>query len=285
MNTSTSLQALAALAVGSALLVSATPADAARAASVRSAPAQVTRAPAPTSVPRSNARSLFGGLGKIASAAVNEVKTVGGDIVTGKVQNIPGDVLKTGSKVAGAVVQTGVNIFTLPPPALPSAPPAATQASASAAPTVFKHTGQPKPVTGATSTPSTSTTSGATPSTSTTSSATPSTTTSAPSNGMRPGNYQMRPQYSGRPGYGTYAPAMYQGPAYAAPAPAYQAPAYVAPAYAAPAPAQPYAPAPAQTSCLRQAQAPDGQVVTFNVCTNQAVVGPQVQAQPQTQTQ
>jgi hypothetical protein len=320
MNTSTSLQALAALAVGSALLASATPADAARGGGFRSAPAQVTRAPAPTSVSRSNARSLIGDLGKIGSAAVNEVKTVGGDIVTGKVQNIPGDVLKTGSKVAGAVVKAGVNVFTLPPPTLPSLPPAPTQASAPPAPTVFKHTGQPKPATDATApstastTPSASTTAstvlpgttsgganGATikltptpASTSTTSS--PTTSTATPSStmvstgmmghpgGMQPSNYPTRPQYAGRPGYG-YAPAL----AYMAPAPAYVAPAYVAPApaYAAPAPA--YA-APAQTypvqpSCLRQAQAPDGQVVTFNVCTNQVVVGPQVQAQPQTQTQ
>src|ERR1700733_2194434 len=104
MNTSTSLQALAALAVGSALLASATPADAAR-GGFRSAPVQVTRAPAPTFAPRSNARSLIGDLGKIGSAAVNEVKTVGGDIAAGKVQNIPGEVLKTGSKVAGAVVK------------------------------------------------------------------------------------------------------------------------------------------------------------------------------------
>jgi hypothetical protein len=84
------------------------------------------------------------------------------------------------------------------------------------------------------------------------------------------GNYPTRPQYAGHPGYG-YAPAL----AYMAPAPAYVAPAYAAPA-------QTY---PVQPSCLRQAQAPDGQVVTFNVCTNQVVVGPQVQAQPQTQTQ
>jgi hypothetical protein len=320
MNTSTSLQALAALAVGSALLASATPADAARGGGFRSAPAQVTRAPAPTSVPRSNARSLIGDLGKIGSAAVNEVKTVGGDIVAGKVQNIPGDVLKTGSKVAGAVVKTGVNIFTLPPPTLPSVPPAPTQASAPPAPTVFKHTGQPKPTTGATApstasttptasttastvlpgttsggangatikltpTPaSTSTTSSPTTSTTTPSSTTPSSTTVSTGTmghpgGMQPSNYPTRPQYAGRPGYG-YAPA----PAYVAPAPAYvaPAPAYVAPAPAYAAPAQTY---PVQPSCLRQAQAPDGQVVTFNVCTNQAVVGPQVQAQPQTQTQ
>jgi hypothetical protein len=309
MNTSTSLTALAALAVGSALLASATPADAARGgfrpAPARSAPVRapvsLNRAPAPTSVPRSNARSLIGDLGKIGSAAVNEVKTVGGDIVAGKVQNIPGDVLKTGSKVAGAVVKTGVNIFTLPPPKLPSAPPAPAQKP-------IKHTGTPVPTTATTSTASTTastvlpgTTGGgangatikltptpaptgtasspttSSPTTSSTTASTGSTMTGHPS-GMRPSNYPMRPQYAGRPGYGTYAPTMSQGPAYAAPA-------YVAPAYVAPAPAQTYAPA--QTSCLRQAMTPDGQVVTFDICTNKAVVGPQaqVQTQPQTQTQ
>src|SRR5690242_7905548 len=106
MNTSTSLQALAVLAVGSALLFSATPADAARGgfrpaparvAPVRApvsfnrAPARMTSGgpmlhhvaptrgvqPAPNSVRRSNARDLFGDLGKVGGAVLKEGKTVG----------------------------------------------------------------------------------------------------------------------------------------------------------------------------------------------------------------
>src|SRR5690349_17588667 len=113
MNTSTSLQALAALAVGSALLISATPADAARggfrSAPVRSAPvraasftrapvraASFSRTPAPTfrfnrptlqrqvapvrgiqpasnSVRRSNARGLFSDVGNAIGGGVKAI--------------------------------------------------------------------------------------------------------------------------------------------------------------------------------------------------------------------
>jgi hypothetical protein len=332
MNTSTSLQALAALAVGSALLASTTPADAARGgfrpAAARPAAAHVSRAPArvasfsraparvasfahapairPHVAPmRSNARSLLGDLGKVGSAVVGEVKKVGGDVVSGKISKIPGDVLKTGSKVAGAVVKTGANIFTLPPPKLPNPPklaekqgsttsdasgfnpakktvPAAVLASQIAAQRpVFVPTQGPVFV------PTTAAKTGTTTSTTTANGNSgqfiqqriAAARQAAAAANLRPANFPVRPQLGGRGGFATSAPMMSPGPAYVAPA--------SQPAPVAPVATQPSAPTPVQPSCLRQAVTQDGQVVTFDVCTNQAVVGPlaQTQTQPQTQTQ
>ena len=86
-------------------------------------------------------------------------------------------------------------------------------------------------------------------------------------------NLPSRQQIGGRGGFATSAPMMSPGPAYVAPTPV------------APVATQPSAPAPVQPSCLRQAVTQDGQVVTFDICTNQAVVGPLAQVKTQTQTQ
>jgi hypothetical protein len=335
MKTSTSLQALAALAIGSALLASPTPADAAR-GGFRSAPVRSAAVPAasfnrvlapaltrvnrptiqphvaqmggvlpgPNSVPRSNARGLFGDLGKIGGAIVNEVKTVGGDVVGGKIQNIPGDVLQTGGKVAGAVVNTGVNIFTLPPPRLPNPPqPVEPQGSQTSDASGFSPAKQSVPaavlasqiaaqrpvfIPTATNAPAPTTThpagsTGAAAQNGTLfnviaqrEAAAPQAATAA---NMRPGSFPTRPQFGGRGGFATFAPTMSPGPAYVAPV--------SQPAPVAPVAMQPSASNPVQPSCLRQAITQDGQVVIFDICRNQAVGGPlaQTQTQPQTQTQ
>ncbi len=300
MNTSTSLQALAVLALGGALLASATPADAARggfrSAPVRSAPvraatfahatvraASFNRAPTPASAHvapmRGNARSLLGDLNKVGGAIINEGKTVGGDILSGKIAKIPGDVVKTGSNVAGAVVKTGVNIFTLPPPKLPNNPtPVVSNAGKP-----IKVTGQPTNPGPVFVPPSTSTGPVFVPPTSAKGpvfapNAPQSTSAVSRPAGQQSAGFPTRPQIGGRPVL-VSVPVMSPGPAYVAPV--------VQPAPVAPVVVAPTAPAPVQPSCLRQAVTQDGQVVTFDICTNQAVVGPlaQVQTQPQTQTQ
>jgi len=316
MNTSTSLQALAVLAIGGALLASATPADAARggfrfsgvhvghppvrAASAPRAPAltrvnQPTIQPhvAATSVRRGNARDLLGDLGKVGSAVINEGKTVGGDILSGKVQNIPGDVVKTGSQVAGAVIKTGVNIFTLPPPKLPTNAAQVSNAGKPVkvtglptAPTpVVSNAGKPVKITGQpTNTgpvfvpPSASTGPVFVPPTGAAQTATGTTgnalqfiqkriEAARQAGAMQSANFPGRAPIGGRGGFATMSP----GPATLTPV--------------APVVLQPTVPAPVQPACLRQAVTQDGQVVTFDICTNQAVVGPLAQTQPRTQTQ
>ncbi|MBV8835967.1 MAG: hypothetical protein JO000_05475 [Alphaproteobacteria bacterium] len=303
MNTSTSLQALAALAIGSALLASATPADAAR-GGFRPAPARVAPVRSPqvhavsfnrTSAPavhRGNARSLLGDLGKVGGAIVNEGKTVGGDILSGKINKIPGDVLKTGGNVAGAVIKTGVNIFTLPPPKLPT--PVASNAGkpvkVTGRPTtptpVVSNAGKPVKITGQPTNPAPVF---VPPSTSTGPVFVPPTGATQTTTGNGNGNAGQfiqhridaarqaattRPQIGGRPVL-VSVPVMSPGPAYVAPVVQPVAPVVMAPS----------APAPVQPSCLRQAVTQDGQVVTFDICTNQAVVGPLAQTQTQVQTQ
>jgi len=323
-NISTSLQVLAALAVGGALLATTTSADAARggfrSAPARSAPARsvsLNRAPAhattvnrpsvlpaATSARRSNARGLFSGLG---SAVLNEVKTVGGDITSGKITKIPGDVVTTGSKVAGAVVSTGVGIFTQAPPKLPTPPTSAQKpVKVTGQPTTFggvstagtgatgsakpvKVTGQPKgPVFVPTQGPVFTPTQGPVFVPTGTASKTGTTTATTSANGFQfvqkrieaarqaAANLPSRQQIGGRGGFATSAPTMSPGPG-----------AVSQPAPVAPVATQPSAPAPVQPSCLRQAVTQEGQVVTFDICNNQAVVGPlaQMQTQPQTQTQ
>jgi len=257
-NTSTSLQALAALAaLGSAALVSATPADAARGGGFRSAPAGAT-----VSFNRAPARSLT--TIKLPGLGLNV-----------KVPGLP----KTGLGTALNLPNKIPSIFVHPT----STTGATTPTTVGPSPTSTK-TG-----TTATTTPTTSTTTSTAPSTGTTAShpVTPpcdfncAKTSITPGGqivvghpgGMRPAGFPMRPQFPGRPGIATSAPMMSPGPAYVAPA--------------VPVATQPSAPAPVQPSCLRQAVTQDGQVVTFDICTNQAVVGPlaQTQTQPQTQTQ
>jgi len=87
-------------------------------------------------------------------------------------------------------------------------------------------------------------------------------------------NVPMPSQSTGRPSAATSASMMSRGPGAA-----------TQPALVAPVATQPATTAPMQPACLRQATTQSGQVVTFNICTNQAVVGPlaQVQTQPQTQ--
>jgi hypothetical protein len=82
---------------------------------------------------------------------------------------------------------------------------------------------------------------------------------------MQPANFPGRAPIAGRGGFVTMSP----GPATVVPV--------------APVVMQPTAPAP--VVCLRQAVTPDGKVVTFDICTNQAVVGPLAQTQTETQTQ
>jgi hypothetical protein len=88
-------------------------------------------------------------------------------------------------------------------------------------------------------------------------------------------NLPGRPQFAGRSGAATSATTLSPGPGAA-----------TQPAPVAPVATQPAATTPVQPSCLRQAVTQDGRVVIFDICHNQAVVGPlaQTQTQPQTQT-
>ncbi|MBV8835966.1 MAG: hypothetical protein JO000_05470 [Alphaproteobacteria bacterium] len=84
----------------------------------------------------------------------------------------------------------------------------------------------------------------------------------------------LHPTGMRRPGALSTVSTMSPGPGAVAPA--------TQPAPVAPVATQPSAPTPVQPSCLRQAVTQDGQVVTFDICHNQAVVTPQAQTQTQT---
>ena len=259
MNTSTSLQALAALAaLGSAALVSATPADAARGAL---GPFQRAPRPAAKLQPRPPARSAADDHQAAGPRAQRQSRRA-----CPRPESVRRSICRTRSRRSSS---------TRP------ARPARSRLGPSPTSRQDRHHGDYDPTTSTTTSTGTTASHPVTP---------PCDfncvkTTITPGGqiaiahptGTRPVGFPMRPQFPsqfpGRPGLATSAPTMSPGPAIVAPA--------------VPVATQPSAPAPVQTSCLRQAVTQDGQVVTFDICTNQAVVGPlaQTQTQPQTQTQ
>jgi hypothetical protein len=237
MKTLTSIQALATLAgLGGALLVSASPADAARGGSFHSAPAHSNSAPVRSLVITPHQTGIVGvTLPSSAKQPVQFGST--GTTGTGATASATGKPPVTASTVLPGTTAGGANAGTIK--LTPTAPSTGTTASHPVNPPCDFNCAK---------------------------------TTITPNGGIA-----IAHPAGVHPGFGTSVPTMSRGPAYVAPV---SQPAPVAPVVM-----QPSAPAPVQPDCLRQAVTADGQVVVFNICTNQAVVGPLAQTQPQTQTQ